>query len=62
MNSVTETSKVDDTKAVKKSKERVKDEQLGDQTVINGIQWDQLKKKLVDPEFDKKTFLSQLNK
>ena len=37
MNSVTETSKVDDTKPVKKSKERVKDEQLGDQTVINGI-------------------------
>ena len=37
MNSVTENSKVGDTKAEKKRKERVKDEQLGDQTVINGI-------------------------
>ena len=61
MNTVTENPKASDTKKRQRSQESWKEE-LGDQTIINGVQWIELKKKLVDPGFDKKTFLSQLNK
>ena len=69
-NSVSKSKESDDQGSIKTSKSKQKDVQserketqpeLNESTMIKGESWADIKKKLVDPSFDRKAFVSQLS-